>query len=136
MLLPPPGAWLKLLRQFSRFFSVGLLAVATHYGTMIALVELAGVEAVRAAIVGYITGGFVSYGLNRRFTYSTERSHSAAAWRFSVVAGVGLVLTYGFMALFNRTLGWHYLLSQLITTGIVMLFSFFAHKYWSFKDPA
>ena len=86
-------------------------------------------------MTGYTVGGFVSYALNRKFTYDTARSHAAAAWRFAVVAGIGLIITWAFMALFHRQFGWHYVLSQLITTGIVMMWSFFAHKYWTFVDP-
>jgi putative flippase GtrA len=127
---------IRLARQFSRFFSVGLVAVGVHYGVMILLVEAFRLDEVHAAVIGYTIGGFASYSLNRKFTYDTERSHGAAAWRFAVVAGIGLVITWVFMALFNRYLGWHYVLSQLITTAIVMMWSFFAHKYWTFVDPS
>jgi putative flippase GtrA len=112
------------------------VAVGVHYGVMILLVEAFRLDEVHAAVIGYTIGGFASYSLNRKFTYDTERSHGAAAWRFAVVAGIGLVITWVFMALFNRYLGWHYVLSQLITTAIVMMWSFFAHKYWTFVDPS
>lgn len=125
---------MRLARQFARFFGVGLLAVGTHYAVMIALVEFFKAEPVRSAVTGYVVGGFVSYSLNRRFTYDTERSHGAAMWRFALIAGIGFFLTWGFMALFNRYFGWHYILSQLITTGIVMMWSFFGHKHFSFGD--
>ncbi|MCA0406735.1 MAG: GtrA family protein [Proteobacteria bacterium] len=128
-------ALIRLARQFSRFFSVGLVAVAVHYGVMILLVEVFRLDEVHAAVIGYTVGGFASYSLNRKFTYDTERSHAAAAWRFAVVAGIGLIITWAFMALFARYFGWHYVLSQLITTAIVMMWSFFAHKYWTFVDP-
>lgn len=129
-------ALLRLFRQFLRFFGVGLIAVGVHYGVMILLVEAFGMDEVHAAVTGYTVGGFASYSLNRKFTYDTDRSHGAAAWRFAVVAGIGLVITWAFMALFNRYFGWHYLLSQLITTAIVMMWSFFAHKYWTFVDAS
>ncbi len=127
-------AWPRRIGQFARFFGAGLVAVSVHYGLMILLVEAFGSDAVRAAVTGYIGGGFVSYALNRRFTYDTMRGHAAAAWRFTLVACGGLVLTWAFMALFSRLLGWYYLLAQLITTGLVLFWSFFAHKHWTFGD--
>lgn len=127
---------LRLLKQFIRFFGVGLVAVGVHYSVMILLVEFFKADEVRSAVTGYTVGGFASYSLNRKFTYDTERSHAAAAWRFAVVAGIGLLLTWAFMALFNRYFGWHYLVSQLITTGIVMMWSFFAHKHFTFGETA
>jgi putative flippase GtrA len=134
MLLPPSGNLGRLLRQFTRFFGVGVAAMIVHYATMIVLVELFHFDAVQAALAGYVTGGLASYGLNHRYTYDSTRSHGAAGWRFAVVAGVGFGMTYALMALMTRKLGWHYLPSQLITTGIVMMWSFFAHKFWSFGE--
>jgi putative flippase GtrA len=54
-------------------------------------------------------------------------------WRFTLVAGVGFVLTYGFMALLTGQLRLPYLLAQLATTGIVMLWSFAANRFWTFR---
>lgn len=134
MLLPPSGNLGRLLRQFTRFFGVGVVAMIVHYGTMIGLVELFRMDAVQASLIGYVTGGLASYALNWRYTYASTRSHGAAGWRFAVVAGIGFVITYGLMTLMTRKLGWHYLPSQLITTAIVMMWSFFAHKFWSFGE--
>jgi putative flippase GtrA len=84
--------------------------------------------------MGYVAGGIVSYLLNRAFTYATERSHAEAGWRFAVVAAVGFGLTFALMSVMHGWLGWHYLPSQIITTGIVLVWSFLAHKYWSFGE--
>ncbi len=125
---------LGLARQFSRFFGVGLAAAAVHYGTLIALVEFAGVAPVPATLAGYVAGGVVSYGLNRRHTYQTERGHFDAGWRFALVAGVGFLFTWGLMHGFVDRLGWPYLPAQIVTTGIVLLWSFGAHKLFTFGE--
>ena len=127
------GRW-RLLRQFRAFFGVGLIAAVVHYGLLILLVEWRHLDALLATIAGYVAGGIVSYGLNRMLTYRAERGHLEAGWRFAVVALIGLGLTTFLMSLFLRGFGWHYLPSQVLTTGIVLLWSFFAHKYWSFLD--
>lgn len=116
------------------FFGVGIAAAIVHYGLLVGLVEIYFYDPVSATLAGYLMGGIVSYGLNRAYTYEAERSHFEAGWRFGVVAAIGFGLTWLLMALFTRSLGWHYLPSQVLTTGIVLVWSFAAHKYWSFRD--
>lgn len=123
---------IKLLRQFSTFAGVGVVATAVHYAVLIALVEIAGVSAVGGALAGYATGGVVSYGLNRRHTFRSERRHAEAVWRFAAVAAIGFALTYLFMSLFVEIGGIPYLPAQAVTTGIVMLWGFAAHRAWTF----
>ncbi|MGO4571288.1 GtrA family protein [Microvirga sp. 2TAF3] len=122
----------RLARQFVAFFGVGVAAAIVHYGLLIGLVEGAGSHPVPATLVGYVAGGLVSYALNRKHTYASSRPHREATWRFAVVAFVGFLLTWLFMHVFTVWLGAPYLAAQLVTTGIVMLWSFVAHKAWTF----
>lgn len=121
-------------RQFVAFFGVGVVAAIVHYGLLVGLVEIFFYDPVSATLAGYVAGGIVSYVLNRLYTYEAERGHLDAGWRFAVVAGIGFGMTWLLMAFFTRWLGWHYFLSQVLTTGIVLVWSFAAHKYWSFRD--
>jgi putative flippase GtrA len=123
----------KLAAQIAAFMGVGVFAAIVHYGLLIGLVELGRWSAVPATLVGYVGGGIVSYWLNRRHTYRSDRPHEEAGWRFAVVAGVGFGLTWLSMALLHDRLGLQYMLAQIITTLIVMAWSFVAHKYWSFR---
>lgn len=125
---------LRLRRQFSAFFGVGVVAAIVHYSALIGLVEGAAIDPVPATLVGYLAGGVVSYGMNRRLTYGSDRPHGEATWRFAAVAGVGLLLTWGVMHVLTRGLGAPYLPAQLLTTGIVLFWSFAAHKLWTFGD--
>lgn len=123
----------RLARQFSAFFGVGLVAAVVHYGTLVGLVEFGLFTPVPATLAGYVLGGIVSYALNRRFAFESDRPHSEATWRFAVVAGVGFLLTGLLMAWLNGRLGLPYLLAQVLTTGIVMLWSFGANRWWTFR---
>ena len=125
-----------LARQFTAFFGVGLVAAVVHYSTLVAGVELLGFRPVPATLAGYVLGGIVSYVLNRRHTYRSDRPHDQAGWRFAVVAGVGFVLTLGLMTLFVDRWALPYFPAQIVTTGIVLLWSFFAHKFWTFGGAA
>jgi putative flippase GtrA len=122
-----------LPRQMSAFVAVGVVAAVAHYGVLIGLVEAGGFDPVPATLLGYGAGGIVSYGLNRRLTYASDRPHTEAGWRFAAVAGVGFVLTWVFMHGFTGSLGAPYLPAQIATTGIVLVWSFVAHKLWTFR---
>ncbi|MGP0057999.1 MAG: GtrA family protein [Beijerinckiaceae bacterium] len=125
-----------LLRQFISFIGVGLVAMVVHYGLLIGLVESGLLAAVPATLVGYLAGGLVSYGLNRRHTFASGRPHEEALWRFATVAGVGFCLTYVFMHIFVDRFAFPYLPAQVVTTGLVMFWSFAANKLWTFGFDA
>jgi putative flippase GtrA len=126
----------RLIRQFMSFFGVGVAAAIVHYSVLIGLVELAVAPVIPATLAGYVCGGLLSYGLNRWLTYQSARSHAEAGWRFALVAGIGFVMTWGLMSLFHGQWSWPYLWAQVLTTGIVLVWSFLAHKFWSFGEKA
>ena len=123
---------MRIHLQFSAFALVGLAAAVVHYGLLIGLVQGAGRAAVPAALCGYVGGGLVSYGLSRAHVFATDRGHLEAGWRFVAVAAVGFCCTWLCMSLLHDRLGLHYLLAQAATTGVVMVWSFLAHKFWTF----
>lgn len=123
----------RLTRQFGAFFGVGLVAAVVHYGVLVALVEWWGITPVPATLAGYVAGGVVSYALNRRLTYRSDRPHGEATWRFALVAFVGFLLTGAFMHVFVNWAGAPYLPAQIVTTGIVLVWSFLANRIWTFK---
>lgn len=120
--------------QMLAFAGAGVGAAVVHYGVLSVLVLAAGMGAVSAALAGYVAGGLVSYGLNRAYTYTATRSHPQAGWRFALVASGGFLCTFGLMHALVDLCGVHWLLAQMITTLLVMGWSFAAHKFWSFRD--
>lgn len=121
-----------LIRQFARFVGVGLAAAVAHFSTLAFLVELDALGPVLASAVGFVAGGTVSYILNRRFTFEATRSHAGAVPRFIVVAGVAFVLNEALMWLFVHEIGLFYLLAQVLTTGITMMWTFTGYRVWAF----
>jgi putative flippase GtrA len=125
-----------LVRQLVTFGGVGVVAAVGHYGTLIALVEGVHVAPVPATLAGYVVGGLISYWLNRRHTFLSNRPHHEAGWRFALVAGVGFLLTGAIMHWLVDRLGAPYLPAQVLTTGIVLFWSFVANKMWTFAGGA
>jgi len=124
----------RLLSQFSHFVAVGLIAAVVHYGALIGLVETELLSPVPATLIGYCAGGSVSYLFNRRFAFSSDRPHREAVWRFVIVACVGFVLTGLIMSALTTGLDAPYLPSQVLTTAIVLFWSFLANRFWTFSE--
>ncbi|RFB81386.1 GtrA family protein [Methylovirgula sp. 4M-Z18] len=124
----------QLARQFVTYFGAMLIALAVDYGSYISLVNAFTVPPVPASLVGAVAGGIVAYLVNRAHVFDTERSHAEAGWRFALVALVGLGLTGFFMNIFINHLMLNYLVARVITSGITVIWSFFAHKLWSFGE--
>ncbi len=128
---------MSLHRQFSAFVIVGVIATAIHYALLIALKELAHWAVIPATLSGFCCGGLASYVLNRRHTFDSDRPHAEAGWRFAIVAVVAFFLTWGFMRLFVVAWEAPYLPAQVVTTLIVMVWNFAAHRFWTFRvQPA
>ena len=126
----------RQFRQLATYVFAGGLTAVAHYGVLIGLVELGHVDPVPATLAGFIVGAVVSYLLNRWLTFDATHSHAQATWRFALIAAGGFVLTGILMHLFVARAGLPYLPMQLVTTGIVMMFSFVGHKFFSFADRA
>jgi putative flippase GtrA len=125
---------LALAWQFINFVGVGFVSAVGHYGLLIGLVQLAGVPAVPASAAGALLGAWINYTLNYRFTFRSTKRHREAVLKFAVIAAVGLVLNTVFMWIGVELIGAHYLLSQIVTTGLVVIWSFAGNRYWTFHS--
>jgi putative flippase GtrA len=123
---------LELLQQFIRFVGAGLTSAIGHYTLLILLTQFAAVDAVVASSAGAALGAVINYSMNYRFTFRSSKRHRESMSKFVVVASIGLLLNACFMWIGVHLLDVYYLISQIITTGLVLLWSFFGNRYWTF----
>ena len=121
------------MSRFGRYTAVGFVATAAHYAVLIALVELARVPAAIAATVGAIVGALVSYACNRAFTFPDDAARRLSFIRFCVVAAIGVALTAAIVYTGVDVLGFGYLVSQVVATGVVLVTGFALNRWWSFS---
>ena len=124
---------MAMLIEFSKYLLVGVCAAVGHYGTLIGLTELLQFDPVHASVIGFFVAGTISYVLNYRFTFQSTRRHVEALPIFGFVVAVAFVINWLSMIYFNRILELHYILSQLITTAIMLIWQFSANKFWTFR---
>lgn len=132
---PPSGrrAWLDALgRQFSRFLAVGVATTVVHYGVLIALVEAWDVHPVLGTTAGFIAAVFLSYLLNRRYTFDVRPTFGPGLLKYYASVSMGLVINAGLMALLTA---WsvNYLFAQIVASGAALVWNFLAARFLVFR---
>ena len=124
-----------LFTRFIKFTGVGAIGTLAHYITLVCLVQLVtSLNVVLASSVGALIGAIVNYFLNYHFTFESNKSHTEALSKFVTIASMGFVLNGLLMALLAQKLFIHYLLAQIITTGIVLIWNFLGNHFWTFRE--
>lgn len=123
-----------LLLQILSFGWVGLVATGAHFATLALLVEREIAGPVAGSVAGSLVGAVVSYVLNRLFTFDSTRSHAGAVPRFAVVALGAFILNGVLMDVLVHRLGVYYLLAQVFSTGITLIWTFSGYRIWAFAD--
>lgn len=122
-----------MLKQFMRFLSVGVIATAIHYAVLIALKESGLLSPTSASAVGFVISAVGNYLMNYHFTFRSGRKHTEALPRFASVALAGLALNALTMETLSAKMGLHYLLAQVVATGLVLVWNFAANRWWTFR---
>jgi putative flippase GtrA len=99
---------------------------------MVGLVRWANAPEVFATCVGYVSGAFVKYPLNYGMVFDSQQRHSVAVVRFTIGLVIGFFLNWLVFALLLRYLNVYYMVSQVLTTGIVLFANYVLARYWIF----
>ena len=93
-----------------------------------------GRDAVVASAIGCLVGAVTNYVFNYKITFRSGKTHREAAVKFAAVAAAGLALNTIVMAALVDWMHIHYLASQILATGLVLLWNFAAHREWTFRE--
>jgi putative flippase GtrA len=124
----------KIFSRFVYFTGVGAITTLIQYSVVIGLAQLRNASPVLTSAVGFILGAVVSYILNYRYTFQSTNDHSGAMIKFMVVALIGLILNTFIMAVATEYFSLHYLIAQIIATGLVLIWNFSVHLLWTFRE--
>jgi putative flippase GtrA len=118
-------------RKFGWYVGAGLAATGTHYVVMVLLVSQAQLPEVAASSIGFLAGACVKYPLNY-WLFASDQRHAVAIPRFVTGLAVGFALNAIIFAVLLRLLDLHYMVSQVITTGMVLFVNYALARYWIF----
>ena len=128
---PTTNIWLQLLR----YGFVGGVAFVADYGSLFVLTHYFGVYYLWSAAIAFVIGLTVNYLLSISWVFNKNRS--TKPWVeflvFALIGVIGLGLNELIMYVATELLAIHYLLSKLISTGLVFCWNFFARKLIIFK---
>ncbi|MCW5653225.1 GtrA family protein [Hydrogenophaga sp.] len=123
---------LRLWALFLRFASAGAVGTAAHYLVLVVLVSGLGLSAVVGSVCGSLVGALINYTINYHWTFRSSHGHRHAFPRFMAVAAIGLAVNAASMFVLTALLGLHYLLAQVVATGLVLLLGFVLNAKWTF----
>jgi putative flippase GtrA len=120
-----------VIDKFIVFSAVGVIGTLGHYSILYALVEYYGSNPVWASGWGALAGLIINYVLNYSLTFKSQRSHAKTFPKFALIASLGLCLNIALMVLLTQYL--YYLYAQVVTTAVILVWSFIANSYWTFQ---
>lgn len=117
-----------------RFGAVGAIGTAAHYAVLIWLVEMFEVNVVLATTMGFFVGAIVNYALSFRTVFGSTQEHTVALPRFLTVAALTGALNAAIMWTLTSMMPVHYLLAQLVATGIAFFCNYAFNSLWTFRS--
>jgi putative flippase GtrA len=122
------------LNRFFAFSLVGAFATGLHYVLLVFLVEVLRIVPIVSSASAFCLSAACNYLCNYHFTFRSGKKHVNAASKFAVVALVGLVLNTLVIAAVLKLFAAHYLWAQAWATGTVLIWTFSANSFWTFRE--
>ena len=124
-----------LQTEFYRYVVVGGLAFAIHFGVLIFLTERIGIHYLLSSAIAFFIAVVASYtaAIYWVFECRTLPNKNTEFGVFLLIGIVGLLLNQFFLWVLTESAEIHYLISQIITTGLVFVWNFSARKFTLFR---
>ena len=125
----------SLIGQLFRYAVVGGISFVVDFGSLWLLTEKAGLPYLWSAAIAFILGLICNYLLSTAWVFGESRIKNA--WgeflAFAIIGVIGLGLNELIMYACTDGLGFHYMLSKIVSTGIVFFWNFLARRFLVFK---
>ena len=134
--------WQNEVGRFLRFLAVGLSGTLLDFAILSVLKTWFGWLTLPANLVSYSCGILNNYLLSRYWVYPESRKDKSLqqGLRFILISLVGLLLNNLLVFALEAPAGWlvsnpnyGYIPAKIIATGIVLLWNFFANRFWTFN---
>ncbi|HOI08510.1 MAG TPA: GtrA family protein [Deltaproteobacteria bacterium] len=123
------------LVQLFRYTFVGGFAFLVDFCSLFALTEFAHLHYLVSAAVAFLFGLATNYALSIVWVFN-KRSMGSAWFEFLVFSSIGVIglgLNELLIWFFTARIGFHYLVSKIVSTVAVYCWNFFARKYTLFS---
>ncbi|MBY0149495.1 GtrA family protein [Neobacillus niacini] len=97
----------ELFHRFIKYSVVGCLSILIYFLSVFVLVELLGKNPILGSTLSFVIMTFISFLLNRKFTFGSDFSYQKFL-RFLAVSAIGFTLNFFIMYLVVNILSLHY----------------------------
>lgn len=135
----------SLIKEFFRYVIVGGISFLADFGTLTLFEEVVFTQKTDWRIfvstaAGFIVGLVVNYILSLIFVFRSSDNKSSGKsvgefLIFALVGVIGLGITEGLMHLGVNVLRFHYMLTKIVTAGIVLVWNYLGRKILIFNRP-
>lgn len=119
-------------KHISRFIFVGILNTIVGYGAYFILLYL-NIYYILALFLSSVIGIIHSFIWNKKWTFKSNGDLRKESIRFISVYGIAFLINLVILALFVEKFMINPKIAQVFALCIVIMISFFGHKYWSFR---
>lgn len=129
--------------SFTRFLLVGIFNTFVGLSTVFVFLNLIGLSYWTSTFLGNSIGAFVSYVLNKRFSFKSKLSFRQSFWRFILVIVLSYFLAYSCSLLFTQLFIVRFLSLQdayvkniavVLGAGLYTILNYMGHKYFTFRS--
>ncbi len=124
-----------ILQQYLRFVVTGAFAIGTYLGLFETLRLLTPLPLWAATGCAYLLASGLNYWLNYNWSFASQEPHSSALMKYAAIALVSVMLNAVIVPILVRE-GLSPLVAGFAFAITWPIFSFFAQKYWAFKQPS
>ncbi len=124
---------MTILRQFSRYVTIGIVTNGLLYGAYL-LLTFSGAAPKVAMTVTYVTGVTLSFHLNRRWTFDSGLPYLQTLGRFVALYASGYALNYAGLDVLTDRLGLPHQLVQIAIMGGLVIYFFAMFRVWVFRS--
>ena len=121
--------------QEFRFLLVGATNTIAGYIFFATLLTILGeTHYVVSGVLSHILGASLSFGLNRRYVFTSGGQVFPNFLRFQLTYVVAIAVNISLLVGLVEGLGWAVLFAQAVCLVFVPFLSYFGHKYFSFRS--
>jgi putative flippase GtrA len=120
------------IRQLLSYAAVGVANTGVGYGVIFAAMYVLGWTPVASNVLGYAVGVVVSYALNRRFTFRSERASGREFLRFVAVLLVAYLANLATLIVLVDHVAIHPGAAQVVAGVVYFAVSFLLSRRYAF----
>jgi putative flippase GtrA len=117
--------------QFFRYIFVGGIATIVDWGVLFVLTDCVQIYHLISAVIAFVAGLLANFTLSKLLVFSGNEAKVNPLMEFvsyALIGIVGLGITELIMFLFTNCAQFHYMISKVIATVIVLAWNYIARK--------